>query len=106
MQQTIKAVEKTNEAMSETMNSLLIRDEKLDDMLRKTTEMSDISSSIARKVGNAHIVQEGQAKRHLEQHRCQDLIRDHRVGRLFVNKALIYALMAYFCGLDMKKCFS
>lgn len=50
MQQTIKAVEKTNEAMSETMNSLLIRDEKLDDMLRKTTEMSDISSSIARKV--------------------------------------------------------
>ena len=50
MKQTIQAVEKTNEAMSETMNSLLIRDEKLDDMLRKTTEMSDISSSIARKV--------------------------------------------------------
>jgi hypothetical protein len=50
MQQTIKAVKSTNEAMSESMNSLLIRDEKLDDMLRKTTEMSDISSSIARKV--------------------------------------------------------
>jgi hypothetical protein len=32
------------------MENLLARDEKLDDMMRKTSEMSDLSYSISRKV--------------------------------------------------------
>ena len=40
--------------MSETMAGLIARDEKLDDMMRKTSEMSDLSYSITRKSRKVH----------------------------------------------------
>ena len=36
--------------LSNVMDNMIARDEKLDEMMRKTSEMSDLSYSMARKV--------------------------------------------------------
>jgi Synaptobrevin len=45
-------MDKTKIAMSQNMQNLLARDEKLDTMLKKTETMSDLSYSISKKVLN------------------------------------------------------
>ena len=39
--------------LSNVMDNMIARDEKLDEMMRKTSEMSDLSYSMARKVIDA-----------------------------------------------------
>lgn len=39
------------------MDNLIARDEKLEDMMNKTEEMSDLSYSISTKVGSSHAEQ-------------------------------------------------
>ncbi len=46
----IKSIDNAKIAMTQNMQNLLARDEKLDTMLRKTQDMSDLSYSISKKV--------------------------------------------------------
>jgi len=78
--------------MSETMAGLIARDEKLDDMMRKTSEMSDLSYSITRKSRKVH-----------RNAFWNSMLA--KVMYLIIGLVFLYVIFAFFCdGPTLPKC--
>ena len=93
LEQVQIGMDKTKEVLIENMKGLTERDEKLDNLLEKTQEMTDTSYSIkktAKKVKNTIKWRSYMVK----------------AGFFALAMVLIYMLIAMFCGFDFQQCAS
>ena len=78
--------------LKQTMDKMIDRDDKLEDMMHKTNQMSDVSSSFTSKSRKVH----------------RNAWLSSIAGKLImaaVAIVLIYAILAFFCGgLSIPKC--
>jgi len=94
----IDAIGNTKTQLKSNMENLLARDEKLDDMMRKTSEMSDLSYSISRKVLSAD--QSRKVHRNLF---WSSMIA--KILYVIIGIVLLYFILFFFCdGLTLPKC--